>query len=451
MAATNDTIVAVSTPPGRGAVGIVRLSGSASAELLHQLTGKLSAPREVRYTAFRDDDGSIIDHGLVFRFVAPASYTGEDMVECHAHGNPLLLDGLQRRLVQLGARPARPGEFTERAFLNGKLDLAQAEAVADLIASQSVRAARAAQRTLSGAFGEAVRSIITQARAAHAELEASIDFADDVHAAALIEAQRARLADIVAAMDVLRTRAARGRRLLAGAALAIVGAPNVGKSSLLNALAETERAIVAPVAGTTRDTIDVDLLIGGVPVSVVDTAGLRDTADIIERAGIERALTAVAQADLVLLVCDRHRADNAVMQWHRLETGTDMPPDVILVHNKIDLDGYAAGVIADSATTTVGVSAVTGAGIDTLKATLVECLGVSEGAATEFGVQARHLDALERARAELGAIDAASLDDAPELAAEHYRQASHALEAISGRYSTEDLLGEIFARFCIGK
>lgn len=439
-----DTIVAVSTPSGRGAIGIVRLSGTAAHRIACTITRSVDlAPRQAHYRAFHDDDGEAFDDGLVLYFPAPRTYTGEDLVEFHGHGNPVLLHRLVALACADGARAARPGEFTERAFLNDRLDLAQAEAVADLIASPTLRAARAAHRTLSGDFGDAVSGLVERVRLARAELEAAIDFGDDVDTDALLAHQGEHRAALCRDLTVLLARAQQGVRLHEGLQVAIVGAPNVGKSSLLNRLAGVERAIVTAVPGTTRDLVDVDLLIGSVPVRLVDTAGLRETDDVIEAEGIRRTQGAASAADLVLHVVDRLPATALP------DTVTAIPR--IVVRNKIDLASAHEEREVGDAATCVPLSALTGQGCDALIEAIERFAGIHGEDSGEFAARARHVAALEAALEALRGIDEAGLADAPELVAEHYRQASDALEAIAGRYGSEALLGDIFARFCIGK
>ncbi|MEQ8492832.1 MAG: tRNA uridine-5-carboxymethylaminomethyl(34) synthesis GTPase MnmE [Gammaproteobacteria bacterium] len=436
------TIVAVASPPGRGAIGIVRLSGPTSHAIAARLAGTLPVARYAQLRTFRDEAGEAIDEGLVIVARAPGSYTGEDMVELHCHGNPLLLERLVAAACALGARRARPGEFTERAFRNGRLDLAQVEAVADLIAAASTRAARAALRTLHGEFARAVDTLVARIRTARAALEASIDFADDLHGADLIASAAAENRDIVATLDALIARAHQGARLAGGANIALVGAPNVGKSSLLNRLAGHDRAIVTATPGTTRDVVDVDILIGDLPVRLVDTAGLRASEDAIEREGMRRSHEAATRADLVIVV-----------------TAPEVPPpalpslDVpcIEVRNKLDLSGGAPRVETGPLGAVVHVSALTGAGVDLLVGTIEEALGIAAEDSGDFAARARHVDALREARAELAQIESSALEQAPELAAERYRAASDALERIAGRSDVEYLLGDIFAAFCIGK
>ncbi|MGE0485057.1 MAG: tRNA uridine-5-carboxymethylaminomethyl(34) synthesis GTPase MnmE [Gammaproteobacteria bacterium] len=445
-AVVRETIVAVASPAGRGAIGIVRVSGGAALDIARALTGTTHfEPRHAHYRRFLDSDGEAFDDGIVVFFPAPHSYTGEDLVEFQGHGNPLLLQRLCARACACGARLARAGEFTERAFLNERLDLAQAEAVADLIASPSLRAARAARRTLAGEFGQAVSAIVERIRLVRAELEAGIDFGEEVDTDTLLVDHHDRHLAVCQALVALLERARHGVRLHSGLDVAIVGAPNVGKSSLLNRLAGVDRAIVTPVPGTTRDLVDIDLVIGSVPVHLVDTAGLRESTDVVEVEGMRRTCGAAASADLIVYVTDGSAAP---------ALGAALPNGVprIVVRNKIDLlpDRHATGPGEDYASD-VRLSALTGEGCADLVAAIERFAGIHGEDSGEFAARTRHLVALERALEALQGGDGELAATAPELAAEHYRRATDALEAIAGRYESEDLLGDIFARFCIGK
>lgn len=445
-----DTIVAVATPSGRGAIGIVRLSGSNTSHIVRRMAGALPPARHARYTRFRDLAGEVVDDGMLVYCPGPHSYTGEDVAELQAHGNPVILGQLVQTACGCGARPARPGEFTERAFLNGRLDLAQAEAVADLIASQSARAARSALRSLHGEFGRAVSALIARVQQTRAALEASIDFTDELHTADLLEEQRRECLALRHDLGALLLRATQGQRLSSGANVAIIGEPNVGKSSLLNRLAGSDRAIVSEFPGTTRDLVDADVLVGDIPLRLIDTAGLRQTDDPIEREGIRRTHAARSNADLIITIVDTHSGSRAVDDLVAAEIDVAGQP-AIVVHNKIDLHQTEPKREVIAGIDHVHVSALTGAGIDLLIAAVQRALGVDAEDESEFSARGRHLDALQSALAAIESIRVDDLEMAPELVAEHYRTATRALEAIGGRYSSEDLLGDIFARFCIGK
>lgn len=442
----DDTIVAISTPPGRSGIGIVRSSGPDVRDLIVAIAGRLPPARHAQLCAFKGRDDELIDEGILLYFPGPRSFTGEDVAEFHIHGGLVVLQLLFETACACGARPARPGEFSERAFRNGKLDLAQAEAIADLIDSRSVRAARSAMRTMRGEFSTQTGALIDRLHKARAELEASIDFPEDIAPEEIVGAQ---IAETTAIRDALHRMVAGGRqgaRLNGGAAVAIAGRPNVGKSTLMNALARENKAIVSDIPGTTRDVIEADTLIHDIPVRLYDTAGLREATDQIEREGVDRATRAMDDADVVLLVTDAPDGSCA---------GIDAPcsPDKphLVVHNKIDLHGLEVGVTTNGETTHVFVSALHARGLDQLADALSRHLGIEDLEENEFVARERHLAALNTAARELDAVQRPVLSDTPEVAAECYRRAARALGEISGAYSTEDLLGEIFARFCIGK
>ena len=440
-----DTIAAPVTPPGVGGVGIVRVSGPKAEAIARALAPPLPSPRHAALRAFVDHDGMVLDRGLVLWLPAPNSYTGEDTVEFQGHGGPAVIDAVHGRALALGARPARPGEFTERAFLNGRLDLAQAEAVADLIESGDAAGARAAMRSLEGAFSARVRAGRDELTALRAWIEAALDFPEDEIDFLADERLRARLDELLEQLEATRASAAEGRRLVEGLTVVIAGAPNAGKSSLLNRLAGADSAIVTEIAGTTRDLLRESVRIEGVPLTLVDTAGLRATEDPVESEGVRRACAALADADRVLLVVDSAAA--APIEWPEVPEDTAID----LVRTKVDLSGEPAGPLEAERGHAFGVSAVTGAGLDALRAHLRAVLGAGpEGGA--FSARRRHLDALERAAARVAAARTELVTTgAGELAAEQLRQAQEALGEITGETTTEDLLGEIFGRFCIGK
>jgi tRNA modification GTPase len=445
-----DTIVAVATPPGRGGIGIVRLSGPLCRTVAAALLKRTPEPRRATQALFRDADGAAIDDGLALFFPAPHSFTGEDVLELHGHGGPVLLDLIVRRCTALGARLARPGEFTERAFLNDKLDLAQAEAVADLIDSGTELAARAALRSLQGEFSRRVHALVDALIALRTHIEATIDFPEEELDLLSDPSLLQRLAALRKDFECLEAAARQGRLLRDGMTLVIAGRPNVGKSSLLNALAGSDSAIVTDVPGTTRDLLREHISLDGLPVHVVDTAGLRTTDDVVERLGVDRAWEAVAAADEILLVVDDSvgvtAQDLAIIE--RLPPG----PPRLLVRNKIDLSGEAAGEGAGKHGQEVRISARTGAGLQLLRALLKARMGYQEGGDGEFLARRRHLDALRRAHDHSERAAAQLLEHgAGELAAEDLRQAQQALGEITGEFSSDDLLGRIFSTFCIGK
>ncbi len=442
-----DTIVAVATPPGAGGVGIVRVSGPAARAVSMAVCGSQLRPRAARHVRFLDAHGDVIDDGIALLFAAPASYTGEDVVEFQAHGSPAVLQALLVRCCALGARMARAGEFSERAFLNGKLDLAQAEAVADLIAASDQRAARAARRALDGDFSRRVEAIAADVLALRVQVEALIDFADEPLDTMDSDALGQRLHAIDVALEALRADAALGRKLRDGLHAVILGPPNVGKSSLLNALAGSDRAIVTAIAGTTRDLLRETLRLEGVELTLVDTAGLREGGDTIEREGMRRARDEVARAELAIVVLDARDPDagRAAVQEAIRDT-----PRRLWLHNKADLLPPSAQLPPDGA---LRVSAQTGQGLDHLQAALArQALGdQSEGAEGAFTARSRHVEALARAAAHLADARQALARETLDLAAEALRSGHDALGEITGRLAPDDLLGHIFATFCIGK
>lgn len=433
-----DTIVAIATAPGRGGIGIVRASGPRVREIATAVTAKTLTPRRATFSDFLAADGSAIDQGIALLFPSPHSFTGEDIVELHGHGGPAVLELLLRRCVELGARLARPGEFTERAFLNEKLDLAQAESVADLIDAASAEAARSAVRSLRGEFSAAVQSLVEQLVELRMLAEATLDFPEEEIDFLEAADARGKLQRLSAALAGVRAQAGQGRLLREGVRVVLAGAPNVGKSSLLNRLADDDIAIVTPIAGTTRDAIRQDVVIEGVRFTMIDTAGLRETDDEVERLGIARSWQALHDADIALTITEG-RAPDAQLQA--------LPQSIARLHvvNKIDLTGEAPGCADGSCR----VSAKTGAGIDMLKTMLLQYAGWQSGVEPTFMARTRHLEALDQAARHFDV--ASGVWQQPELFAEELRQAQQALNAITGEFSADDLLGEIFSRFCIGK
>jgi tRNA modification GTPase len=424
----------------------VRVSGPLALGVAAQLLGRAPTPRMAHYLHWRDDAGEVIDDGLLLFFPAPHSYTGEDVLELQGHGNPLLLQQTLRRCLQLGARMARAGEFTERAFLNGRLDLAQAEAVADLIAASSEAALRAARRSLAGVFSQRAQALVEAVIAARVWLEAALDFPEEEIDFLSSPALAERLQAVRDEAAHLLAEAERGRRLRDGLHVVIVGAPNAGKSSLLNALAGEERAIVTAQAGTTRDLLREAVRVDGVEITLVDTAGLREAAEAIEAEGIRRARAELGGADLALAVLDdRHsERDQAALAPEVAEV-----PRVLWLHNKCDLSGHAAGA-SPVAPGHLWLSAPTGAGLSALHQALREAAGAgAEGGS--FSARTRHVQALTEADAALTRAVDCMQHGQGELAAEELRTAQAALEAIAGRFSADDLLGRVFADFCIGK
>ena len=450
MTAT-DTIAAIATAHGHGALGVVRASGPTVRKILLTLVGEIPAARVARHKAIRNVDGEMIDSGLVLYFPHPASFTGEDVCEFHTHGNPLVMQALLHEMCNVGARLARPGEFSERAFRNGKLDLAQAEAVADLIESRSLRAARSALRTLQGEFSNRIRAIVENLVTSRVAFESAIDFPDDIPGDALATLEFPRIAGHRHQIQALLRSARQGARLHSGANVAIIGAPNVGKSTLLNRLARADKAIVSTIPGTTRDVIEVDTLICDVLVRLSDTAGLRMTQDPLEQEGMRRAIQVMNEADLILLLTD----DPSLLLLTEHFKALDQPPlsntRVLIVHNKIDTLDQAAVHITRPDAEHVFISARDGTGVDLLTLAMGPLLGVEASEESEFVARSRHLDALTTACAELEPITLALAAQSPELAAECLRRATDAMHSIIGGGGSEALLGEIFSRFCIGK
>jgi len=435
-----DTIAAIATPAGRGGIGIVRVSGPAVADIAAAVIGGLPEPRTATLRPFSDARGERVDEGIALYYPAPHSYSGEPVLELQGHGGSVVMQALLGACLDAGARLAEPGEFTRRAFLEGKLDLAQAEAVADLIDAASREAARSALRSLAGEFSSAVAGLVTQLVELRALTEAMLDFPEEDVDSLHRDDAASRLARVRAALDEVLARSRQGSLLRSGIHVVIAGRPNVGKSSLLNRLAGEERAIVAPIPGTTRDALREAIQIEGVPLVVVDTAGLRASADTLERLGMERTQRELERADLVLAVFEAGATPATI---------EGLPADVsrIDVYNKTDLlRGFRPPAGAHRA---VGVSAKTGEGIDTLRKSILEAAGWVATGESVFLARERHLRALETARAHLEA--AARELPRWEIFAEELRLAQVALGAISGEVTADDLLGEIFARFCLGK
>ena len=444
-----DTIAAIATPPGHGGIGIVRISGSLARLIAHEVLGEVPEPGRAVVRRFGGARGDAIDAGVALYYAAPRSFTGEDVLELQGHGGPVVLDLLLARCLELGARAARPGEFSERAFLNDKLDLAQAEAVADLIAAGSKEAARAALRSLTGEFSARIDALSNELIALRTEVEAAIDFADEDLDLPAERAIATRIARLHEEFTALEGTAEQGRLLQEGFTVVIAGRPNAGKSSLMNVLAGHEAAIVSEVPGTTRDVLRERMDLDGVPITILDTAGWRESPDSIEAEGIRRALGEIGRADRVLYLVDA--ADAAALEavsadLARLPEG--VPVSVLL--NKSDIAAGRATVPAE--VPMLRISARTGAGLAELRAHLKRSAGYRPMEAGVFSARRRHLEALGRARAHVAAARSAIDDRAgSELIAEELRLAHDALGEISGRFTNEDLLGRIFASFCIGK
>ena len=448
-AGRGDTICAIATPPGRGGIGVVRVSGPQVPELAQAMLGVLPKPRHAHFARFLGADGEVLDEGLALYFPAPRSFTGEHVLELHGHGGPVLLERLLRRLHALGARLARPGEFSERAFLNGKLDLAQAEAVADLIAANTEAAARAALRSLQGEFSARIHALVEALIELRVYVESAIDFPDEEIDFLSDGAIERRLAAIEDQLAEVLVAARRGQLLRDGMTLVIAGRPNAGKSSLLNQLAGYDAAIVTEVAGTTRDVLREQIHIDGMPLHVIDTAGIRDSADIVEQEGIRRAWKAIESADRVLLVVDDREgitpAERTLLD--RLPPGCGLT----VIRNKIDLSGAAPALLQGPHGPELRLSAATGAGIDLLRQHLKASMNYTEEGATILA-RRRHLEALEDAEAHLRTGRRQLVEHrAGELLAEELRLAQQSLNTITGEFTSDDLLGRIFSTFCIGK
>jgi tRNA modification GTPase len=448
MLCAADTIAAIATPPGNGGVGIVRVSGPATSGIAQRLLGKLPTPRHAHFAAFLDAGGEPIDSGIALYFPAPASYTGENILELQGHGGAVVLDLLLKRVFELGARLARPGEFSERAFLNDKLDLAQAEAVADLIAASTEQAVRSAQNSLQGVFSRQVNELVEELTELRTFVEAAIDFSDediDFLGDGTIEQ---RVAALLRRIDEVLQTAQQGRLLRDGMNVVIAGRPNAGKSSLLNALAGHEAAIVTAVAGTTRDVLRERIQIDGMPLHIIDTAGLRDSVNLIEQEGIRRAREEIGKADRILLLIDSRMTDS----WDELSGFLPERVAITKIYNKIDLTGEPPQCLESEAGCEIRLSVKTGAGLDLLKRHLKRCMGYNENAAHVFTARRRHIEALTQAQSFVqSARQQLQRNRAGELIAEDLRQAQMSIGEITGKFTSDDLLGRIFSSFCIGK
>lgn len=451
----NDTIIAQATPPGRGGVGILRISGQLASEVARAVLGKLPKPRYADYLPFHDVDGSVLDQGIALWFPGPNSFTGEDVLELQGHGGPVILDLLLKRILTLaGIRIARPGEFSERAFLNDKLDLAQAEAIADLIDASSEQAARSALNSLQGVFSTRVNSLVDALIHLRIYVEAAIDFPDeeiDFLSDGKIEAQ---LNQVMGSLDEVRAEARQGSLLREGMKVVIAGRPNAGKSSLLNALAGRDAAIVTDIAGTTRDVLREHIHLDGMPLHIIDTAGLREASDEVERIGIERAWNEIEHADRVLFMVDGTTTDatDPATLWPDFIARLPAHLPITVVRNKADITGEPQGLEEVSGYSLIRLSARTGAGVDILRTHLKKSMGFETHLEGGFLARRRHLQALEQAAEHLQQGKMQLLGPmAGELLAEELRQAQLSLSEITGEFTSDDLLGHIFSSFCIGK
>ncbi|MEJ2213286.1 MAG: tRNA uridine-5-carboxymethylaminomethyl(34) synthesis GTPase MnmE [Gammaproteobacteria bacterium] len=443
-----DTIAAIATPPGQGGVGIIRISGENACSIAEKVSQLQSfEARKVHFASFFDDQQNLIDQGLLIYFKNPASFTGEDVVELQTHGSPVVLDMLIEAITQQGARIARPGEFSERAFLNGKLDLTQAEAIADLIEAGSKQAARMATRSLQGSFSQAINELVENLIKLRMFVEAAIDFPEEEIDFLSDSKVTIDLEDIKNRLDTTLQKANQSYLVKEGMNLVIAGKPNAGKSSLLNALSGSETAIVTNIPGTTRDTLKTHIQIDGMPVHIIDTAGLRQSEDIVELEGIKRAKREIAQADHILWVYDSNETLD-VTDIQKQHLPDDIP--VTYIKNKIDKINIAPSV--DKKDHVIAISAKHGTGIDLVKNYLKQIMGYRSEQEGDFLARRRHIEALQRAARHLDNAETALQQlKAGELLAEELRLAQNELNEITGEFTSDDLLGKIFSSFCIGK
>lgn len=450
-----ETIVAQATPIGRGGIGILRVSGPLATDVAQAVLGKCPKPRMADYLPFKDEDGTVLDQGIALFFKAPNSFTGEDVLELQGHGGQVILDLLLNRILKVkGVRIARAGEFSEQAFLNDKLDLAQAEAIADLIDATSEQAARSALKSLQGEFSHKINALVDNVIYLRTYVEAAIDFPDeeiDFLADGKIEA---KLNEIIAQLANVRQEAKQGSILREGMKVVIAGKPNAGKSSLLNALAGREAAIVTDIAGTTRDVLREHIHIDGMPLHIIDTAGLREASDEVEKIGIKRAWDEIEQADHVLLMIDSNesQADHFQQEWAEFLTKLPKNIPVTVIRNKVDLTGETESLVQTDNFTVIRLSAQTKVGVDLLREHLKKSMGYQSSTEGGFIARRRHLVALETAAEHLqrGHVQLTQFY-AGELLAEELRMVQNALSEITGQFTSDDLLGNIFSSFCIGK
>jgi len=454
MQISQDTIVAQATPPGRGGVGIIRVSGPQAPDLAKRVLGFAPQPRHAHFAAFLNQQREELDQGIALYFPGPNSFTGEDVLEFQGHGGPVILDLLLQELIALGARPARPGEFSERAFLNDKLDLTQAEAIADLIDSSSEQAARSALRSLQGVFSQRVHELVEALIQLRIYVEAAIDFPEEEIDFLADGKVQSDLDAILRRLAEVRQEARQGSLLREGMRVVIAGRPNAGKSSLLNALAGREAAIVTDIEGTTRDVLREHIHIDGMPLHIIDTAGLRDAPDEVERIGIDRAWNEIRNADRILMMVDSTRSatTDPLGLWPELGEHLDDLSHLTLIRNKADLSGEATRIEQVGEHTLIALSAKDGAGVELLREHLKSVMGFAGTTEGGFMARRRHIDALERAREllETGLFQLQS-EGAGELLAEDLRLAQQTLGEITGEFTPDDLLGRIFSSFCIGK
>ncbi|WP_061036169.1 MULTISPECIES: tRNA uridine-5-carboxymethylaminomethyl(34) synthesis GTPase MnmE [Vibrio] len=452
---TTDTIVAQATAPGRGGVGIIRVSGPKANQVALEVTGKTLKPRYAEYLPFQAEDGTVLDQGIALYFPNPHSFTGEDVLELQGHGGPVVMDMLIKRILGIeGVRAARPGEFSERAFLNDKMDLTQAEAIADLIDASSEEAAKSALQSLQGQFSQRIQTLVESLIHLRIYVEAAIDFPEEEIDFLADGKVSGDLQAIIDNLDAVRKEANQGSIMREGMKVVIAGRPNAGKSSLLNALSGKESAIVTDIAGTTRDVLREHIHIDGMPLHIIDTAGLRDASDEVEKIGIERAWDEIAQADRVLFMVDGTTTDATDPKdiWPDFVDRLPNNMGMTVIRNKADQTGESMGICHVNDPTLIRLSAKTGSGVDALRTHLKECMGFSGNTEGGFMARRRHLDALERAAQHLQ-IGQEQLEGymAGEILAEELRITQQHLNEITGEFSSDDLLGRIFSSFCIGK
>ncbi len=451
---STDTIAAIATAPGKGGIGIIRISGPDTQQIAQAMLGSIPQPRIAEYHTFKDADNETIDEGIALLFPQPNSFTGEDVLELHGHGGPVVLDSLLAQILKQGARLAKPGEFSERAFLNGKLDLAQAEAIADLIDASSQQAARCAIRSLQGEFSREIQKLTQQVIELRCYVEAAIDFPEEEIDFLSDSHITTDLANIISQVNNVLTSAQQGVILREGIHLVIAGKPNAGKSSLLNRLCGRDSAIVTNIPGTTRDILRENIHIDGIPLHISDTAGLRDDPEIIEQEGIRRALEEIKQADHILYLIDCEKAELQENETiiHDLVANLSENAAITLIRNKIDLLAESPSKTIINNQTTLSLSAKTGAGIDLLREHLKTQIGYNTHCTSHFSARRRHLNALNKALRHLShGQTQLQQHQAGELLAEDLRLCQLALNEITGEFHADDLLGQIFSQFCIGK
>lgn len=446
-----DTIAALATPPGRGGVGIIRISGPDSVTIAQSILGKLPQPRHADYLSFYNEDATALDMGIALFFPAPNSFTGEDVLELHGHGGPVVMDLLLQRVVTLGARLAQPGEFSQRAYLNDKLDLAQAEAIADLIDSASEQAARLALRSLQGVFSARVHSLVESITQLRMYVEAAIDFPEEEVDFLADEQITRQLIAILQDTQQTLDSATQGCLIKEGMSVVIAGKPNAGKSTLLNHLTGRETAIVTDIPGTTRDVLREQIHLDGLPIHIIDTAGLRDTQDQVEQEGVRRAWQEIKKADRILYLMD-HQQKDTEEDLQFLQKLRSAGPGITVVHNKIDISGHTGHIDSSAEKVEVYLSAKTGTGMELLREHLKQCVGFQQTGEGSFMARRRHVTALEQALTHVKQGRTQLLEFAAgDLLAEELRLAQQALAEITGEFTADDLLGRIFSSFCIGK